>query len=190
MTPHGGHPGSATPHPGVYAKKTGAIAPDPGEVISDPGVVTSDPGTTAQDSNTIISDPGVTPGASPTKIYRVQHPVYFVSEVLRDAKERYPQAQKMLYIDLMVSRKLRHYFQAHKITMVTSYPLGQILQNQEGTGRTVKWAIELAEFGLRFAPRHAIESQVLADFVAEWTPVPDMEPEEVTAAPPSDSDKP
>ena len=74
--------------------------------------------------------------------------------------------------------------------MVTSYPLGQILQNREGTGRTVKWAIELAEFGLRFAPRHAIKSQALADFVAEWMPVPGMEQEVETAAPPSDSDKP
>jgi hypothetical protein len=96
----------------------------------------------------------------------------------------------MLYTVLMASRKLQHYFQAHKITMVTLYPLGQILQNREGTGRTVKWAIELAEFGLRFAPCHATKSQALADFVAEWTPVPDMEPEEVTTAPPSDSDKP
>ena len=52
----------------------------------------------------------------------------------------------MLYAVLMESRKLHHYFHVHKITVVTLYPLGQILQNQEGTERTVKWAIELAEF--------------------------------------------
>jgi hypothetical protein len=40
--------------------------------------------------------------------------------------------------------------------------------------RMVKWAIELAEFDLQFAPQHAIKSQALADFVAEWTSVPDI----------------
>ena len=98
--------------------------------------------------------------------------------------------QKMLYDVLMASRKLCHYFQVHKITIVMSFLLGQILQNREGTGHTVKWAIELAQFGLGFAPRHAIKIQAPADFVAEWTPVPDLEPTEETAIPTSDGDKP
>nr|ABF93468.1 retrotransposon protein, putative, unclassified [Oryza sativa Japonica Group] len=62
---------------------------------------------------------------------------------------------------------------AHRVTVVTSYPLGQILHNREGTGRVVKWAIEFSEFDLHFEPRHAIKSQALADFVAEWTPAPE-----------------
>ena len=37
----------------------------------------------------------------------------------------------------------------------------------------MKWAIELAEFDLHFESRHAIKSQVLVDFIAEWTPVDD-----------------
>ena len=53
----------------------------------------------------------------------------------------------------------------------------------------VKWAIELVEFGLRFAPWHAIKRQVFTDFVVEWTPVPNIEPMEETAILTLDGDK-
>jgi hypothetical protein len=66
---------------------------------------------------------------------------------------------KLLYAILIVSRKLRHYFQAHKIVVVTSYPLRAILHNTNATGNIAKWAAELASFQLDFQPRHAIKSQ-------------------------------
>jgi ribonuclease HI len=58
--------------------------------------------------------------------------------------------------------------------VVTSYPLRAILHNSNATGNIAKWAAELAGFQLDFQPRHAIKSQVLADFVAEWTPTPSV----------------
>jgi hypothetical protein len=73
---------------------------------------------------------------------------------------------------LVASRKLRHYFQAHKVVVMTSFPLKVILYNPNATGNIAKWAAELAEFQLDFQPRHAIKSQVLADFIVEWTPPP------------------
>ena len=77
-----------------------------------------------------------------------------------------------LYAVLVASRKLRHYFQAHRVVVVTSFPLRAILHNSNATGNIAKWAAELAEFQLEFQPRHAIKSQVLADFIVEWTPPP------------------
>ena len=56
--------------------------------------------------------------------------------------------------------------------MVTSYPLRAILHNSNAMGNIAKWAAELAEFQLHFQPHHAVKSQILADFIAEWTPSP------------------
>jgi hypothetical protein len=95
--------------------------------------------------------------------------VYYISEVLHDAKTRYLEVHKLLYAVLIASRKLRHCFQAHKISVVSSYPLRVMLHNTNVTGNIAKWATELAEFELDFISRHAIKSQVLADFVMDWT---------------------
>jgi hypothetical protein len=64
--------------------------------------------------------------------------VYYISEVLHDAKTRYLDVHKLLYVVLIASRKLRHYFQAHKISVVTSYPLGVVLHNPNATGNITK----------------------------------------------------
>jgi len=98
--------------------------------------------------------------------------VYYISEVLHEAKARYLETHKLIYAILVASRKMRHYFEAHRIVVVTSYPLRAILHNSNATGNIVKWAAELAEFQLEFQPRHAVKSQILADFIAEWTPPP------------------
>jgi hypothetical protein len=96
-------------------------------------------------------------------------PVYFISEVLHEAKTRYLEVHKLLYAILIASKKLRHYFQAHRISVVTSYPLRVILRNPNTTGNIAKWAAVLAEFELDFVPRHAVKRQVLADFIVDWT---------------------
>jgi ribonuclease HI len=98
----------------------------------------------------------------------VQRPVYFISEVLSETKIRYPQIQKLLYAVILTLRKLRHYFESHPMTVVSSFPLGEIIQGREASGRIAKWAVELMGETLSFVPRKAIKSQVLADFLAEW----------------------
>ena len=70
---------------------------------------------------------------------------------------------------VLARRKLCHYFEAHPITVVSSFPLGEIVRNREAEGRIAKWSVELMGETLTYAPRKAIKSQVLADFVAEWT---------------------
>ncbi|KAK1667106.1 hypothetical protein QYE76_055265 [Lolium multiflorum] len=80
------------------------------------------------------------------------------------------------------SRKLRHYFQEHPVTFVSKAPLSTILNNADATGRTAKWGIELSAFDINYKARTAIKSQILADFVADWTEAPDenLEPKPET----------
>jgi ribonuclease HI len=99
----------------------------------------------------------------------VQRPVYYISEVLSDTKTRYPQVQKLLYAVVLARCKLRHYFEAHPVTVVSSFLLGEIIRNPDAAGRIAKWLVELMGEKLAYAPRKAIKSQILADFVAEWT---------------------
>jgi hypothetical protein len=81
-----------------------------------------------------------------------------ISEVLHEAKTRYLEVHKLLYAVLIASRNLRHYFQAHRISVVTSYPMRAILRNPNASGNIAKWTAELAEFELDFVPRHAVKS--------------------------------
>jgi hypothetical protein len=64
-----------------------------------------------------------------------QAPVYFVSKVLSPSKKNYTELEKVLYVVLMASRKLRHYFQAYHIIVPASQPLKDIMRNREATGR-------------------------------------------------------
>jgi hypothetical protein len=113
--------------------------------------------------------------------YPVQRPVYFVSEVLSESNASHQPLQKLLYAVLITSRKLRHYFQEYSISVVTDYPLGDILRNQDATVRISKWAVELGALNIDFKPRTAIKSQSLVDFMAEWRenqlPTPTERPE-------------
>jgi hypothetical protein len=96
-----------------------------------------------------------------------QVPVYFVSEVLCPSKRNYTELEKVLYAVLMASRKLRHYFQSYHITVPSSQPLKDIIRNREATGRVGKWATEMNEFTIDFIHRSSIQSQALADFIAD-----------------------
>jgi hypothetical protein len=99
----------------------------------------------------------------------VQRPVYYVSEVLSETKARYSQIQKLLYAVVLARRKLRHYFEAHPVTVVSSLPLGEIIRNPDTTGRISKWSVELMGEMLAYTPRKVIKSQILADFFIRWT---------------------
>jgi len=114
---------------------------------------------------------------------RQQYLVYYVSHVLTGPKSRYLLIEKFDYALLIASRKLRPYFEWHPITVLTDQPLQSTLEKYGSSGRMVKWAVELAPYGLSYEPRKAIKAQALADFIAECgaPQCEDAQPEEPAA---------
>ena len=68
---------------------------------------------------------------------KVQKPVYYTSRALRGAEGRYPLIEKLAFALIMASRKLRHYFQAHVINVMTDHLLKKAMNKLEAAGRLV-----------------------------------------------------
>jgi hypothetical protein len=64
---------------------------------------------------------------------------------------------------------LRHYFEGHRIRVITNQPLSDLFANREASTQIIKWSAELSKYIVDFERRSAIKSQVLVDFVVDWT---------------------
>ena len=74
----------------------------------------------------------------------------------------------MAFALITAARKLKPYFQAHIIVVLTDQPLKRAMSSPEAAGRMALWAIELNEFDVQYRPRTAVKGQVMADFIAEY----------------------
>uniref|UniRef100_A0A2N9HYA4 Reverse transcriptase/retrotransposon-derived protein RNase H-like domain-containing protein n=1 Tax=Fagus sylvatica TaxID=28930 RepID=A0A2N9HYA4_FAGSY len=107
-----------------------------------------------------------------------QLPVYYTSKAFQGAEERYPAMEKLALALVIAARKLRPYFQSHKIVVLTNHPLRKEMNKPDTAGRMIQWAVELSEFDIEYRPRQAIKAQALADFIAEFTVAEDEPSEE------------
>uniref|UniRef100_A0A2N9FY66 Uncharacterized protein n=1 Tax=Fagus sylvatica TaxID=28930 RepID=A0A2N9FY66_FAGSY len=107
-----------------------------------------------------------------------QLPVYYTSRAFQGAEERYPAMEKLALALVIAARKLRPYFQSHKIIVLTNHPLRKAMNKPDAAGRLIQWAVELSEFDIEYHPRQAIKAQALADFIAEFTVTEDEPSEE------------
>ncbi|XP_030935350.1 uncharacterized protein LOC115960551 [Quercus lobata] len=104
----------------------------------------------------------------------VQRPVYYISKTLVDAETRYLPLEKLVLALVHATRKLPQYFQTHTVYVLTEHPLQSLLKRSDLTGRIAKWGTRLGAFDVRYKPRNAVKGQVLADFVAEFSPKGEM----------------
>ena len=65
---------------------------------------------------------------------KVQKTVYYTSKALRGAEGRYLLIEKLAFALITASRKLRHYFQAHVINVMTDHLLKKAMNKLEAAG--------------------------------------------------------
>jgi hypothetical protein len=57
----------------------------------------------------------------------------------------------------MATKKLQHYFTDQEVTVVTSFPLGEVIHSRDATCRISKWALKLMVYDIKYIPRTAIK---------------------------------
>ena len=94
-------------------------------------------------------------------------PVFFVSKSLTGAETRYTHLEQAALALRTAAQKLRPYFQAHPVVVLTDLPLRGTIHKPDMSERMVCWAMELSEYGIQYKPRLAKKGQVLGDFLTE-----------------------
>ena len=100
---------------------------------------------------------------------RLQLPIYYISQAFQGAEARYPRIEKITFALIVALRKLRPYFQANPIIVMTYQPIKKAMNKPKAIGRMVQWAVELSQFDIEYHPRTAIKAQALANFIVEFT---------------------
>ncbi|GJX28580.1 reverse transcriptase domain-containing protein [Tanacetum coccineum] len=104
-----------------------------------------------------------------------QCPVQYVSRTLNEAERNYSPLEKLALSLVNMTRRLRRYFEAHPVKVITDQPIRNILSRTEASGKLAKYAVEIGTYKISFIPRNAVKGQVLADFLSD---APDGERED------------
>uniref|UniRef100_A0A2N9G6Z1 RNA-directed DNA polymerase n=1 Tax=Fagus sylvatica TaxID=28930 RepID=A0A2N9G6Z1_FAGSY len=99
----------------------------------------------------------------------VEQPIYYVSRTLKDAESRYSGAERSCLALIYASQRLRHYFLAHKVQLMTkSHPIRSLLQRPVLSGRLAQWLLQLSQYEITAETPTAIKSQAIADLLAQF----------------------
>ena len=93
--------------------------------------------------------------------------MFFVSKFLVDAETRYNHLEQASLALRIEAKKLRPYFQAHPIVVLTDLPLPSTIHKPNLSGRMACWVVELSDYGIQYEPMLSKKEQVLVDFIKE-----------------------
>nr|XP_023879200.1 uncharacterized protein LOC111991642 [Quercus suber] len=99
----------------------------------------------------------------------IEQLVYYISRALKDVETRYPRAERACLAIVYASQRLRHYFLAYEVWLITkSHAIKVLLQQPVLSGRISQWLLQLSQYDLRMGAPRAVKSQAIADLLAQF----------------------
>ena len=96
-----------------------------------------------------------------------ERPIYYISRALKDAETRYLRVERACLAIMYASQRLRHYFLAYEVWLMTkSHAIKALLQQSILFGRISQWLLQLSQYDLRMGTLKAVKSQAIADLLA------------------------
>ena len=99
----------------------------------------------------------------------VEQPVYYISRALKDVETRYLRAEMACLAIVYASQRLRHYFLAYEVWLITkSHAIEALLQQPILSGRISQWLLQLSQYDLRIGTPRVVKSQTIANLLAQF----------------------
>ncbi|XP_026377698.1 uncharacterized protein LOC113271995 [Papaver somniferum] len=76
--------------------------------------------------------------------------------------------EQMILALAFATLKLRTYFQARRIGVLTKSPIEAVLDNAGRSGRISKWGAQIKQFNVFYEMRTAVKAQVVVDFLTDF----------------------
>ena len=95
--------------------------------------------------------------------------MYYISRALKDAKTHYPRAERVYLAIVYASQRLRHYFLAYEVWLMTKFhAIKALLQQPILSGRISQWLLKLSQYDLKAGTPKAVKGQAIADLLAQF----------------------
>nr|GEU81560.1 reverse transcriptase domain-containing protein [Tanacetum cinerariifolium] len=104
-----------------------------------------------------------------------QTPIYFISRALQGPELNYSPMKKLVLSLIFAAKRLRRYFQAHPIVVITDQPIKQVMSRLDVAGRLQKWSIMLGEHNITYRPMTSVKDDLVVKSHKEAEMVRDIE---------------
>ncbi|XP_019172650.1 PREDICTED: uncharacterized protein LOC109168051 [Ipomoea nil] len=101
-----------------------------------------------------------------------ENALYYLSRMMTPNELKYSPIEKLCLALVFSIKKLKHYFEAHTIRLVSkANPVKYVMAKVVLSDRLARWYLLFQQFEIEYVPQKSVKGQALADFLADH-PIP------------------